>query len=388
MSTEATPPTPPPPSPVAPARPSARGLYTVGLLGISIAAGGVALLATSRSHAEAREAEARKAVVAAGPRVRAATVKLAEAERTVTLPAEVRAWAQATLYAKVSGYLRDIRVDKGDRVSKGQVLASLESPEADQQVAAAQADVEVKRQLLQRHRSLVSSGVSSQQQVDDAEAAVKISEAALARARAQQAYGTIQAPFAGVITARYADPGALLPAATGSTQSAQPVVEIADMDRLRVYIYLGQEDADAVREGDPVTLTVDQRPGLSIQAKVTRMSRSLDARTRTMLCEVDIDNHELGLYPGSFVHATLHLQARPWPLVPAEALFTRGEQLFVAVVKDQKAHVVPVKVGQHDGRTAQILSGLQGGELVALNAGSEVKDGGPVDAVVATAERR
>ncbi|MGZ3460641.1 MAG: efflux RND transporter periplasmic adaptor subunit, partial [Archangium sp.] len=129
-------------------------------------------------------------------------------------------------------------------------------------------------------------------------------------------------------------------------------------------------------------------PGTSIQAKVTRMSHSLDARTRTMLCEVDIDNRELRLYPGSFVHATLHLQARPWPLVPAEALFSKGNQTFVAVVQDKKAHVVAVKVGQHDGRTAQILSGLQGGELVALNAGDEVTDGGPVDPVVATAERR
>lgn len=388
MSTEATPPPSSPPPPAAPARSSARGLYTMGLLGITLAAGGVIVLATSRSHAESREAEARKAAVAAGPRVRAVTVSKASGERPLTLPGEVRAWAQATLYAKVSGYARDIRVDKGDRVTRGQVLATLESPDADQQVAAAQADLEVKRQLLQRHRSLVTSGVSSQQQVDDAEAAVKISEAALARAKAAQAYGTIQAPFDGVITARYVDPGALLPAATGSTQSAQPVVEVANMDKLRVYIYLGQEDADAVREGDAVTLTVDQRPGQDIEAKVTRMSRSLDLRTRTMLCEVDIDNKELGLYPGSFVHATLHLKASPWPQVPAEALISKADKLYVAVVEDKKVHLVPVKVGQHDGRTAQILSGLNGGELVALNAGSDVTDGGPVDPVVATAERR
>jgi RND family efflux transporter MFP subunit len=385
-SAPAAAPSPESPPPARP--PSARGLFAVGILSVSVAAGGVLFLAASRSHAESREVETRRAAVAAGPRLRAASVTMTPAERTVMLPAEVRAWSQATLYAKVSGYLRDIRVDKGDRVKKGQLLATLESPDTEQQVAAARADLEVKRQLLQRHKSLAGSGISSQQQVDDADAAVKIAEANLARAQAMQGYGSLTAPFEGVITARYADPGALLPAATGSTTSAQPVLDIADMDRLRVYIYLGQDDADLVREGDAVTLSIDQRQGKTLEAKVTRMSRSLDARTRTMLCEVDIDNKDVHLYPGSFVHATLHLRATPSPQVPAEALITRGDQLLVAVVKDQHAHLVPVKVGQHDGKTAQIVSGLQGNEVVALNAGSDVTDGGPVDAVLSTATPR
>ncbi|MBJ6762491.1 efflux RND transporter periplasmic adaptor subunit [Myxococcaceae bacterium JPH2] len=391
MSSAPVPVIPPSPEPVPPAPsrpPSARGLFAVGVVSVSVAIGGVAFLATTRSHAEAREAESRRAAVAAGPRLRAVQVTLAASGRDVTLPAEARAWAQATLYAKVSGYLRDIRVDKGDRVKKGQLLATLESPDTEQQVAAARADLDVKRQLLQRHLSLVSTGVSSQQQVDDAQAGVKISEANLARAQSLQAYGTLTAPFEGIVTARYVDTGALLPAATGSTTSAQPVLDLADMDKLRVYVYLGQDDADSVHEGDAVTLSVDQRPGQTLEAKVTRMTRNLDARTRTMLCEVDIDNKDVGLYPGSFIHATLHLQARPYPMVPAEALFMRADKPFVAVVQDGRARVVPVVVGRHDGKVAQIVSGLQGGEVVALNAGSDVTDGGPVDAVLASAEKR
>ncbi|MBU8898580.1 efflux RND transporter periplasmic adaptor subunit [Corallococcus sp. M34] len=382
------PPSPEPVPPTPPRPPSARGLFAVGVVSVSVAMGGVAFLATTRSHAEAREAELRRAAVAAGPRLRAVKVTLAASGRDVTLPAEARAWAQATLYAKVSGYLRDIRVDKGDRVKKGQLLATLESPDTEQQVAAARADLDVKRQLLQRHLSLVSTGVSSQQQVDDAQAGVKISEANLARAQSLQSYGTLTAPFEGIVTARYVDTGALLPAATGSTTSAQPVLDLADMDKLRIYVYLGQDDADSVHEGDAVTLSVDQRPGQTIEAKVTRMTRNLDARTRTMLCEVDIDNKDVGLYPGSFIHATLHLQARPYPMVPAEALFMRADKQFVAVVQDGRARVVPVVVGRHDGKVAQIVSGLQGGEVVALNAGSDVTDGGPVDAVLASAEKR
>lgn len=388
MSPEATPSSSPAPeAPPTPKPPSPRGLFTMGIVSVALAAGGVVVLATSRSRAEAHEAHERQALVAAGPRVRAMPVRLAEAARTVTLPGEVRPFAQATLYAKVSGYLKDILVDKGDHVKKGQLLATLESPDAEQQVAAAQADLAVKKQLLQRHRALVTSGVSSQQQVDDADAAVKVAEANLARAQASLNYTTLRAPFDGIVTARYADPGALLPAATSSTTSAQPVLDMADMDRLRIYVYLGQDEADLVREGDPVTLTVDQRPGQKIEAKVARLTHNLDARTRTMQVEVDLDNRELRLYPGTFVHATVHLQARPYPLIPAEALIMRGDQGYVALVEDKHARVVPVQVGQHTGTVVQILSGLKGGEVVALNAGNEVTDGAPVDAVV-VAEKR
>lgn len=375
------------PAPTAtPGRP--MGLYAVGVLAVVLAGGGVLTLSVRKQGAEAREAATRKADVAAGPRVRVVPVSVAPAERTVTLPGEVRAFNQSTLYAKVSGYLKDIRVDKGDKVQKGQLLATLESPDTDQQVTAAEADLALRQQTAQRDEALIKTGVVSQQEVEQAQAAVKVAAAALARARALQAYEEIRAPFSGVITRRYVDPGALLPAATGSTQAAQPVVDIADMDRLRVFVYLGQDDAALVREGDEATVTMDQRPGEALTTKVARLSRSLDPRTRTMLCELDLDNAKAGIYPGEFVHVGIKLRARPYPMIPSEALIARGDKLRVAVVRDGRAHLVPVQVGQDDGRSVQIVSGLSGGEQVAINAAGELEDGAPVQPVTAAATTR
>jgi RND family efflux transporter MFP subunit len=172
-----------------------------------------------------------------------------------------------------------------------------------------------------------------------------------------------------------------VPAATGSTQSALPVVDIADMDQLRIYVYLGQDIAPFVREGDPAKISFDARPGETLHAKVTRISRALDPRTRTMLCEIDVDNPGHRLYPGIFVHVALTLEANPTPLVPAEALISLGTGLFVATVQDRKVHLVKVQTGIDDGRKVQILAGLRGDEWVALNLSSSVSDGAAVQPV-------
>lgn len=371
---------PAPDAPVerAPAKKGSFALYLLGLVAVAAAFAGVFLLAMGRRTAEAAEAKARKAEVAAGPFVKVVPVEVTSEGRTVTLPGEVRAFEQTTLYAKVSGYLKDIRVDKGDRVKKDQLLATLESPDADQQVAAAQADLENKRAQSHRSGDLAKKGIVSTQQAENDEAAVKVAGAALERAKALKAYEEIRAPFAGIVTARYADPGALLPAATGSTQSAQPVLEVSDMDKLRIYVYLGQADAASVRDGDAATVTADGAAGEPIQAQVTRISRALDPRTRTMLSEIDVDNRDARLYPGEFVHVKLVLSGRPHPRVPSQALIAHGDKLSVAVVKDGRAHLVPVTVGQDDGQTVEVLSGLSGGEQVAINAASQVAEGSPV----------
>jgi len=172
-----------------------------------------------------------------------------------------------------------------------------------------------------------------------------------------------------------------VPAATGSTQSALPVVDIADMDRLRIYVHLGQDIAPFVHEGDPVKITVDARPGEKLDAKVTRISRALEPRTRTMLSEIDVDNPGHRLYPGTFVHVALGVNAPPTPVVPAEALISQGAGLFVATVQDRRIHLVKVQTGIDDGKKVQILSGLKGDEVVALNLASSVSDGAPVQPV-------
>jgi len=341
------------------------------------AAAGTLVLFLRERNARAAQAQTLKKELEQGPVVRVARVSLAPAERTVALPAEVRADKRATLYAKVSGYVREVRVDKGDQVKKGQVLAVLESPELDQQVESAEAQLIFSRQQLERAERLAPSGRVSKADLDAAQERVKVARAGLTRAQAQKDYVVLRAPFDGSVTARYADPGALLPAATGGTNGAQPLLEVAQLDRLRIALQLGQDDAARVRPGDVVRLqaSADQP---AFEAKVSRITRSLDPRTRTMLCEIDLHDPPAGLYPGAFMQSTLALRGPPRPLIPTDALLAQGGQDFVALVEQGRVHFQRVKLGVDDGAKVEVLDGLRGGELLALDLGADVGDGAPV----------
>jgi RND family efflux transporter MFP subunit len=357
--------------------PSSKAVAAMALLLVLVAAAGTATLFFRQRAAQAREVEQIAGELAKGPVVRVAQVKLAASDRVVTLPAEVRADQRTTLYAKVSGYLKEVRVDKGDRVKAGQVLAVLESPDLDEQVRAAEAELVLKKQQLARTDRLLPSGRVSMQDRETAEEGVKVATAALNRARVQKDYEVIRAPFAGTITARYADPGALLPAATGSTGGAQPVVDLAQLDRLRVALNLAQDDAARVAVGDPVKLDIS--PDLPpLFARISRVSHALDARTRTMLCEIDLQKPPAGLYPGAFVNASISLHGSPRPLIPTEALIGKGGQLYAPLVSGQKVHFAPVRLGVDDGQNVEVLEGLNGGEWVALNLGTEIPEGATV----------
>lgn len=338
---------------------------------------GALVLFVRQGSAQARQAETLKEELSQGPVVRTAVVKIAAAERTVTLPAEVRAERRATLYAKVSGYVKEVRVERGDKVKQGQELATLESPDLDEQVRSAQAELMLREQQLERARKLSAAGRVSLQEREQAEEAVKVSRAGLSRARTQKAYQVIRAPFDGTITARFADPGALLPAATGSTSSAQPILEVAQLDKLRIALHLAQDDAAKVTVGAAVSLQIanDQAP---LEAHISRISHALDPRTRTMLCEIDLVNPPAGLYPGAFVDARLPLRGNPRPLVPSEALIAVGGQTIVPLVEGNHVHFQRVRVGSNDGTHIEVIEGLRGGEVVALNLGADVSDGSPV----------
>ncbi len=355
-----------------------RALTLVSVAVVLVAVLGVVLLAWRRHNAEAAEVRNRNVAITKGNTVQVVQVSVSPSEQSLTLPAEVRGWAQVTLYSKVAGYVVDIPVDKGTRVKKGDLLVRLESPETDQAVAGAQADLALKRQVLARTAGLRPDGVVSQQDLDNATAGVRVAEATLHQALAQQSYEVIRAPFSGFVTARYVDVGALVPSGTGNTSAVQPVVDLADVDRLRVQVYVGQSDASRLQIGDRVTLTTDSDPSHPIEATVSRMSMGLDPKTRTMLCEMDVDNRPPRLFPGQFVKATLLLRGARSPLVPGEALVWRGDKLFVAVVEDAKVRLQQVQTGDDSGRTVQILTGLQGGETVILNPSPELSNGEPV----------
>ena len=356
-------------------------LFVGGVLAVSFTASGALLLTVRRGAALAQESAERRRIVAEGPRVVVERVRVLPLSRLVALPGDVRGFQRATLYAKVSGFLREIRVDKGDLVKRGQLLGRVASPETDQLVAAAAADLVAKRLVAKRDRELLHRQLVSQQEVDLATASEKSAEASLRQAQALVAYEEIRAPFDGRITARYADPGSLLQAATGSSAGALPLVDLEEVDRIRIYVYLGQDDAPFARPGDSVEIVADDRPERPLSATVTRLAGSLDPRTRTMLCEVDLDNREIQLLPGSFVHVGLRLKGRVLPLVPNEALISRGDRILVAVIRDGHAHLVPIEPGEDDGRTTQVRSGLVGGEWVALDVATGLEDGEAVQPV-------
>lgn len=288
-------------------------------------------------------------------------------ERTITLPGDLVGYYQSALYAKVTGYLKSISVDKGDWVKSGQVLAVIEVPELEQQLARAKADLEVQRLSYQRLESVWKEDprLVARQDVDIAFGKYQEAKANTDELVAVDSYTRITAPFDGVITGRFVDPGALIhadgqqtatvpsPGEGRSGSPAAPVVSVARLDKLRIYVYVPQSEADSVHRGLPATVTVQGLDGAHFSGTVARFSHSLDLATRTMLTEVDLENPGHDLYPGMYADVTLILQRQPDALrLPAAAI--GGEDTHqVFVVKAGRLAEVPVAIGISDGRQVE-----------------------------------
>jgi RND family efflux transporter MFP subunit len=350
-------------------------MYVAGLTVLVATGLGVFGLGAHRRHAAQAEAQDREADVRRGPRVRVGTVKQAPGLRHLTLQGEARPFFEVTLYAKVAGFLRDLKVDKGDHVKKNQLLATITAPELDAQYSAALADARNKRINAKRLSALAPAGVVSAQELELGQASAEVADATQAALNTQRDYRVIRAPFDGVVSARFADPGSLI-------QTAVPVVSVAKGDQLRVYVYVDQSSAPFVHDGDTATVRVPERPGWSRQGSVTRTSGELSPKTRTMLTEVDIPNGDRAIIPGSFVDVTLDVKVPPLLEIPAEALVTRADKPSVATVDAaQHIHYQPVVVADDDGQVAHLVSGLQPGQRVALDLGGAAEDGAPIQVV-------
>lgn len=361
-------------------------MYVAGLGALGATLLGVWGLGARRSSRAADEARGRTEEQARGPRVRVAPVTQSPPERELVLQGEARPFLSVTLYAKVSGYLTNMRADKGDRVKARQVIATIASPELDQQYAAALADARNKRINADRVNALGPSGVVSKQETDLARANADVAEATQGSISAQRDYRTIRAPFDGTVTARFADPGALIQAATNAQTGAVPIVTVSKTDRLRIYVYLDQGSAALVHVGDPALLRVPERPGFVRKAAITRVSGELAPRTRTMLTEIDVDNADGAILPGSFVRVSIRVKTPALPEIPVEALVTRQDKAFVPVVDGGgRLRYRPVNVADDDGKSVRLLDGVTVGERVALNVGNEVEDGAQVQVVTAPA---
>jgi membrane fusion protein (multidrug efflux system) len=359
-------------------------LYWLGLGGAAVVVIAVLMLFISRSSQAKAEAASRQAAIQAGPRVRVLRAGLSPGERKLQLEGEARPFASVTLYAKVSGYLRELRVDRGDAVEANQVLAVIESPELDRQYEGALADLRNKQAMAKRAMALLPSGVVSIQESDVARTNAEVAQATVEALKSQKSYETLRAPFRGTVTARYADLGALVQNATSSQTSALPVLTVAQIDRLRVYVYLDQRSAASVQVGNPTEIRAPERPDTTRKGKVTRLSRELDLKSKTMLIEIDLDNGDHAIIPGSFVSVSLRLSTPQWIEIPVEALVFRGTEAFVAVVDaENRVKYRPVKLADQDGQKAQLLAGLSEGELVALNVGESIADGQKIQPVPA-----
>ena len=348
----------------------------------------VVLIASRRSRSASAERRELTTDVSRGAVVRTTDVVLSSATRHLTLLGEARPYAEVTLYAKVSGYLKSVVVDRGDHVHKGQILATIESPETDRALSGATAEYEQRKVTADRVGRLLAKAYVSPQEADQAKADAAVARERVESLREQQAYETLRSPLEGTITARYADPGALMQSAATSQTAALPVVTVSQTDRLRVFIYLDQDIAGDVKPGMKATLSSQAHPEIRIAAAITRLSGQLDARTRKMVAELDVDDRDGRIVPGGFLQVMLDVAVVPRPEAPVEALVVRGAATYVAVVDAHShVHLVPVTVASNDGKIVTFASGVQPGTRVALSLGGTIADGAQVQVAADSATR-
>jgi membrane fusion protein, multidrug efflux system len=357
-------------------------IYLGGVIVVVVAIFGVLHVRHSEDSGLASAREARATELAGGPRVEVATAKPGPHERTIRLLGDARPYLTTTLYGKVSGYLKSLAVDRGDPVKEGQVVAEIESAETDSQYLSAQADLANKQKLAQRNRELLAHGNASIQVAEQSDTDLRMADANVRQLGTLKSYETIRAPFDGTVTARFADPGALIQNATTNQSSSLPVLTISDNSRLRVGVYVEQSDVGDIHVGEVADVVDATNPDHKVTAKVTRTTGELDPKTRTLYTEIDVDNKTGMLVAGSFVYVTLHVPIKSYPEVPLASLVTRGDKSFVARVEDNgEIHFRPVSLGATDGRLVAITDGLVAGERVAINLPSSVTDGSRIQPI-------
>jgi RND family efflux transporter MFP subunit len=355
----------------------------------------------------------------------AAPAAVARVERrtilnTLTISGEFKPFQDVDVHAKVAGYIKKIYVDVGDHVQDGQTLAVLEVPELAAQLAGTDAAVRKSREEIRRAQSDIEraqsvqsaahsaytrlkqaadsrAGLVAQQELDDSQAKDLESQAQVASAQAELSaaqqqlqmaeanqrqyaalsdYSRIVAPFAGVVTARYADTGALVAAGTSSSTQAMPVVRLAQISKLRLVLPIPESLAGQIHLGDPVKVHV-QALNQDIEGKVSRFADSLDLQTRTMQTEIDFENRDGRLIPGMYAETRLSLRERKNALtVPLEAVTRSGDDATVLAVNAQNIlEERHVKLGLEDNSRVEVLSGLSDQDRVVIGNRSEFRNG-------------
>jgi RND family efflux transporter MFP subunit len=382
--------------------------------------GTFAVLATATAGCTSSDVRAVDRAAAGAPTVAVVAIGRGDVKQVVTVASEFRPFQEIEIHAKVAGFLKSIAVDVGDHVKAGQLLAVLEVPELQAEVrqddaSARRAAEEINRAQadLQRAESahdvahLAASRLESvtkvrpnlvaQQDIDEAAGRDRVAEAQVATARAALAsskeqleiaratssktqtlldYTRITAPFAGVITHRYADTGAMIQAGTASQTQAMPVVRLSESDRLRLVIPVPESAVSRVRLGSSVDVTV-QSLNKTVSGTVARFAGRLDTETRTMRVEVDVPNPRGELVPGMYADATLVLQdARGAIVAPVQAIDRTETGARVLVVgRDEKLEARNVSLGLEDADRVEVTSGLREGDMVVIGSRAQLKPG-------------
>lgn len=366
--------------------PSRKRLMLLGIGGLSLAALLVANGLAARTRHE--RAVAAWTETAAVPQVLVLQPQPNVLGDTLRLPAHLEAWSKAPIHARVSGYLKDWSQDIGAKVSAGQVLAHIDSPDLDQQVAQArarmiqqQANARLAQTTAARWQNLLASHSVSRQEADE-----KTSNAAAAKANADAAaadyarlsaledYKTIRAPFAGTLTARHTDIGQLIKA---DNDSDPELFDLADTHKLRLYVPIPQNYASVIRPGLQAQLSVPEHPGQHFSAQLLGDSTAIDPRSGTLLAQFVAANPDGALMPGDYAEATLAIPADTHGVsIPASALIFRAQGTQVAVIDSAKrVHLRSIHIGLDLGERLVIDQGLQASDHVIDNPPDALREG-------------
>lgn len=323
------------------------------------------------------------------PTVSVVSPQRAAPSQEIVLPGNVQPYVTAPIFSRTNGYLQAWYFDIGAHVRKGQLLAVIATPEVDQQLgqsrsnlSTADANLRLAEITKDRYEGLLKTHAVSQQDVDNAvgtynanKSIVEADQANVKQLEALQSFEKIYAPFDGIITARNTDVGALVD--SGSSGGVKTdLFHLSQVDRLRVYVNVPEEYSQATTSGLTAQLTLAEFPGTTFTGKLVRTSQAITLDTRTLLAEVDVTNPKRQLLSGSYaeVHFKVPGQVSTY-ILPAETLLFRKEGLRVAVLKDNKAELLPVTAGRDFGDTIEIISGLQGSESVIVSPPDSVIDG-------------
>jgi len=371
---------------------SGAGKVVLGVLLLLIVAGAVVYKGITTRVRAAADVKADTQDLAV-PAVSLAPTKRGAPQEEIVLPGNIQAFIDAPIYARTNGYLKRWYVDIGGRVKAGQLLAEIDTPELDQQLqqakadlATAQANYELAQTTSARYEALLKSDSVARQDVDNAvgdahakKAMVDSATGNVRRLEQMQSFEKVYAPFDGVLTERKTDIGQLID--SGSGGAAKELFRVASLNTLRVYVNVPQINSPASIPGVQCYLTMPQFPGRRFPGKLVRTADAIDQASRTLLVEVDVANPTGIILPGAYAEVHLKLpSAASTIIIPVTCLIFRSEGLRVAVVRNGRAVMIPITIGRDFGTEVEVVSGLDPNEKVITNPPDSLVDGQEVRA--------